>query len=237
MSFLYPLLDYLPPTTEYARGYHVGLHLLFTPEHGRVSLHLTDSTCVERKAMEKKIVYFEQQGKANTDDTLKMARERARELGIDQVVVATTHGYTAQMAKSILGDLGMKIIAVSICASYDEEGWTMSREERKSLEDIGITVVTTMHALGDDVNEAFSGDSPNRIVRDTLYRFSQGMKVAVEISLMASDAGVIDTSREVIAIAGTGEGADTAIVLKPAFSRRFKDLEIREILAKPRLPS
>ena len=184
--------------------------------------------------MEKKILYFDKPGKANTDDTLKLARERARELDIDQMVVATTHGYTAQKAKSILGDMGMKIIAVSISAGFDEEGWTMSREERKSLEDIGIIVITTTHTLGGDVNEAFNGDTPNRIVRDTLYRFCQGMKVAVEISLMAADAGVIDTSREVISIAGTGEGADTAIVIKPTFSRRFRDLEIREILAKPR---
>jgi hypothetical protein len=41
-------------------------------------------------------------------------------------------------------------------------------------------------------------------------------------------------SREVIAIAGTGSGADIAIVLQPAYSRKFKELRIREILAKPR---
>jgi hypothetical protein len=76
--------------------------------------------------------------------------------------------------------------------------------------------------------------APNRVVRETLYRFCQGMKVAVEISLMAADAGVLDVSREVVAVGGTNEGADTAIVLKPSYTRRFKDLEIREIIAKPR---
>jgi len=34
------------------------------------------------------------------------------------------------------------------------------------------------------------------------------MKVAVEIALMATDAGLIPVDREVIATAGTGEGAD-----------------------------
>ena len=53
--------------------------------------------------MEKKILYFDTPGKANTEDTLKLARERAVELGIDQVVVATTHGYTAKKAKTVLG--------------------------------------------------------------------------------------------------------------------------------------
>ena len=184
--------------------------------------------------MEKRILYFDRPGKANTDDTLILVRDRADELNIDQVVVASTHGYTAQRAKSILGGQVEKIIAVSICASFDDVGWTMSPGERKALEDTGIIVLTTMHSLGDDVNDAFSGDTPNRIVRDTLYRFCQGMKVAVEVALMAADAGVIDTSREVISVGGTGEGADTAIVLKPAFTRKFKELEIREILAKPR---
>ena len=60
------------------------------------------------------------------------------------------------------------------------------------------------------------------------------MKVAVEITLMAADAGLLDVSEEAIAIAGTDEGADTAIVIKPAYSRKFNELKIREILAKPR---
>jgi hypothetical protein len=60
------------------------------------------------------------------------------------------------------------------------------------------------------------------------------MKVAVEIVLMAADAGLIGMDGEVIAIAGTGDGADTCIVVKPSYPRKFFELEIREILAKPR---
>ena len=73
-------------------------------------------------------------------------------------------------------------------------------------------------------------------MRDTLYRFSQGMKVAVECLLMAADAGLLDMEEEVIAVGGTSEGADTAIVCKPAYPRTFHELEIREILAKLRIP-
>ncbi len=184
--------------------------------------------------MEKKVLYFDEPGKANTDATLKLVRERAKELGINQVVVASSHGYTAKRAKAILGDTGVKIVAVSICASYEDAGWTMIPEEKSAVEALGITVLTGVHALGDDVSESFSGDAPNRIVRETLYRFCQGMKVAVEVALMAADAGAIDTSREAISVAGTGAGADTAIVIKPTFPRKFKELEIREVLAKPR---
>jgi len=51
---------------------------------------------------------------------------------------------------------------------------------------------------------------------------------------MAADAGLIPVDREVIAIGGTGRGADTALVIKPATASRFFNLEIREIIAKPR---
>ncbi len=188
--------------------------------------------------MEGKILYFEKPGKANTDATLALARQRVEALGIQQIVVASTHGYTAKRAKAIFDGLDVEIIAVSICAGFDEEGWTMQPEEREALEELGITVLTSLHALGDDVNDAFKGDAPNKIVRDTLYRFCQGMKVAIEVAIMAADAGLLDITpqhtREIVAVAGTGEGADTALVLKPACARKFKDLEIREILAKPR---
>ena len=110
----------------------------------------------------------------------------------------------------------------------------MTPEERADVEALGIRVLTTMHALGDDVSDAMEHHAPNRVVRETLYRFCQGMKVAVEVALMAADADVLDMEREIIAVAGTSEGADTALVLKPAYPRKFRELEIREILAKPR---
>ena len=116
----------------------------------------------------------------------------------------------------------------------------MKAEERRALEDLGVVVFTGIHALGDGVGSAFSdkngGRTSEEIVRDTLYRFSQGMKVAVECLLMAADAGLLAMREEVFAIGGTGSGADTAIVCKPAYPRLFHQLEIREILAKPRVP-
>jgi hypothetical protein len=114
----------------------------------------------------------------------------------------------------------------------------MKPEERAELEALGIAVHTGIHGLGDGVGAAFSekhgGRAPEEIVRETLYRFSQGMKVAVECLLMAADAGLLDMTKEVIAVAGTSSGADTAIICRPAYPRTFHDLEIREILAKPR---
>jgi len=190
--------------------------------------------------MELKTLVFEKAGKHNTDATLQIAKERALALGIKQVVVASSYGDTARRAQALLAPVGIQVIVVSICHSWEAEGWTMSADTKAELRELGVILHTGIHALGDDVGSAFSdkygGRTPSEIVRDTLYRFSQGMKVAVECVLMAADAGLLDMGQEVIGIAGTSNGADTAIVCKPAYPRTFHDLEIREVLAKPRVP-
>lgn len=190
------------------------------------------------KALEQTVLYFEKSGPQNTAATIQAAKKRAKELGIKDIVIASTHGATALKAAEAFDVKDLNLIAVSICESFKEEGWTMTKAEKKKLTDRGIRVLTSIHALGDGVANAFAekfgGKPTEEIVQQTLYRFCQGMKVCVEIILMASDAGLIPTDKEVIAIAGTGEGADTCIVAKPTYSRKFLELEIKEIVAKPR---
>ncbi len=188
--------------------------------------------------MKKSITYFEKPGPDNTEETIKLAYERAVELDIRDIVVASTHASTALKVAETFRDTSFNIVAVTICEGYKSEGWTMSREERKKLLAKGVKVLTGIHALGDDVSSAFTeefgGKSFNEVVAQTLYRFCQGMKVCVEIVLMAADAGLIPVDGEVVAIAGTDRGADTAIVVKPAYPRKFLELKIKEIIAKPR---
>ena len=184
--------------------------------------------------MELKTLVFEKPGIANTDATLRIARERAEALGIRQVVVASSHGYTAKRAKAVFEGLDVKLVAVTICGGFADKGWTMTSAERTELEGLGITVLTSIHALGDDVSEVFTPNSANKVVRETLYRFGQGMKVAVEVVIMAAEADLLDLTQEAIAVAGTDEGADTALVVRPACALQFKRFRIREILAKPR---
>ncbi|NLX36515.1 MAG: hypothetical protein GXY68_07520 [Chloroflexi bacterium] len=182
---------------------------------------------------------FEEGGPQNTAATLDHALKRALALGIKQVVVASSHGGTALEAATRFGPHSIKVIAVSIGHGWDSLGWCMTPQERAKVEAAGVQVVTGIHALGDGIGSAFSekhgGRAPEEIVRQTLYTFCQGMKVAVECILMAAEAGLLDMEQEVIGIAGSSEGADTAIVCLPAYPRTYLDLRVREILAKPRL--
>lgn len=188
--------------------------------------------------MKQEIHYFEEPGPSNTEQTINIAYRRAKELNIDQIVVASTHGGTAGKVLDAFQDMNSKIVVVTISQAFHQEGWIMEDEVRNELEKRGAVVLTTLHALGDDVNTAFSTNQKtatfNAVVAETLYRFSQGMKVCVEIVLMAAENGAISVDREVVAIGGTDRGADTAVVIKPAHAQKFLSLEIREILAKPR---
>lgn len=182
-------------------------------------------------------MYFEEDGKSNTYLTLKAARERAIELGIKQVVLATTHGYTAIEAADVFKGAGIELIAVGLSFSCSCEGWNMSQSEREKIESAGIKVLIGLHSLSRGVSEAFEGNiSTAEIIARTFYCFSQGMKVVAEISIMAAEAGLIPTDKEIIAVAGTGEGADTAVVLTPSYALKLKDLKIHEIICKPRNP-
>jgi hypothetical protein len=112
----------------------------------------------------------------------------------------------------------------------------LTEENRAAILALGARLLTCQHAFG-GVNRAvrrkLNTYELDEIIAYTLRLFGEGMKVACEITLMAADAGLIRTDEPVLAIAGTGRGADTAVVLRAANAQDFFDLRINEILCKP----
>ncbi len=186
----------------------------------------------------KQICYFEKPGIQNTDLVIQAAKKRIEELNIHHVVVASTTGATALKVWEALKDLNVSIVCVGEHYGFwggDEQRF--SDEMRSELKRKGVHVFIGSHALsgvGRSITNKFKGISHTEIIAYTLRQFGQGIKVCVEISVMAADAGLIPTDQEVVAIGGTSKGADSAIVLKPAHMNNYFDLEIREIIAKPR---
>ncbi len=185
--------------------------------------------------MELKTTYFESPGKENTEEVLRIVRQRAEELGIKTIVVASTGGDTAVKATEVLS--GLKIIAVShFTGMRGPNTQEFTEENRKIVESKGGVVLTTTHlfsGLSAAMRKKFNTYIIGDIVANTLRIFGQGMKVVCEIAVMAADAGLVRTDEDVIAIGGTGRGADTAVVLKPVNSGDFFDLKVKEILCKP----
>jgi hypothetical protein len=54
--------------------------------------------------------------------------------------------------------------------------------------------------------------------------------------MMVTDAGLLKSQESVIAIAGTGRGSDTALVMQAASSQHFNKIRVNEILCKPLKP-
>ncbi|MDK2796039.1 MAG: uncharacterized protein PWQ58_1238 [Archaeoglobaceae archaeon] len=186
---------------------------------------------------EKKIWYFEKPGVENTEATLKLAFERAKELGIKYVVLASSYGETAKKAlKYLSGD--MKLVVVTYHTGFMEEGKnTMDPETEEFLRKNGAVIVRQSHVLSGierSITRKFGGISRVEVIAETLRAlFGHGLKVCVEIAVMAADSGAIPIT-EVVAIGGKTRGADTAVVIRPAHMNNFFDAQIKEIICMPR---
>jgi hypothetical protein len=184
-------------------------------------------------------IYFDNKEANNTKPTLAAAKSRADELGIKDIIVATTSGTTGIQAVEIFKD-DFKLIIITHSTGFKEPNQqSLSTQNRRILEDSGAKVFTGTHAFGGvgrAVRFKFNTYEVDEIIANTLRIFSQGVKVAIEITLMAADAGLISTEREVVAVGGSGKGADTALVIKPANVQRFFDLQVMETICKPREP-
>ena len=186
--------------------------------------------------MERKTVYFDKPGKENTEALLKTVKDYADAFGVRDIVVASTSGETGVAASKMLH--GYNVVVVTHHTGFSELGVQQLMEEhRKEMLESGVKVFTGTHALSSverAVRKMFNTLQPLELMASTLRLMGEGTKVCVEITLMAADAGLIPCDRDIIAVAGTGHGADTALLIKPANAARFFDLKIREIIAKPR---
>ena len=178
-------------------------------------------------------MYFEKCGRTNTNITVELALKAAKEKGINYIVVASNEGETAKLLK----DCGINIVVVTHVNGFREPGIQEMCEETKTLlENYGFKVFTSTHALSGaerGLSNKFGGISPIEVMAHSLKMFGQGVKVSVEISTMALDGGIIPYGEDIIAIAGSGRGADTAITLRPAHSNNILDTKIKEIICKP----
>ena len=183
------------------------------------------------------MILFEKAGKTNTDAVLNCVREKGNELRIKTCVLATTSGTTAERAVDLLD--GFNIIAVTHYTGLTKPNFQeLPITKRKELKALDVKVLTSSHAfcgIGRAVRVRFNTYQVDEIIAETLKLFGQGTKVAVEVSLMAADAGLIKTGESVICVGGTDTGADTALILRAANTLDFFKLKIREIICKPML--
>jgi len=187
------------------------------------------------ESFEKRTVYFKEAGVQNTDALLKIVKEYISKEKIANIVVASSTGETG--AKAAKTFKGKNTVVVTHCHGFQQPGKSELQEEfKKEILANGAKIFTGTHALSSAeraVRKTFGTLEPLELIANTLRLMGDGTKVCVEITLMATDAGLIPADQDVVAVAGTGKGADTALRIKPANAARFFDLRIKEVIAKP----
>lgn len=174
-------------------------------------------------------------GPENTINTLKLAIDTALSRQIHYLVVASTGGDTALQANHLIQNTGLKLIIVTHNTGFGKPGeQQFDANIRHQIEAAGGKVHTgtmVLRNVGSAIRTQFHF-AETELINATLRMLGQGIKVVVEIAAMACDAGLIP-AEDVVAVAGTGRGADTAVIIKAESSNRFFDIKIREIIVKP----
>jgi hypothetical protein len=187
--------------------------------------------------VQKTVDYFKKAGPQNTGRCLEIAKQAVLD-GTKNVVVATTGGETGAVLAETLANTGATLVAVTHSAGFKApNSIELSEENRERILKAGGKIYTgtiLTHSLETSLATQFQGVYPTTLIALTLRRMGQGIKVVCEIVMEACDAGLIPEGEEVLGIAGTGRGADTVAILRSAVSKRFHELKILEILAKPR---
>ena len=180
--------------------------------------------------MDERIVYFEKPGRENTAEVLKLVKERAKARGIRRIVLASTRGDTARAAAEAFAGTGLQIVAVPWQFHLRDEQQRFPQELVASLQAQGHRVHfgTMLFHTG----ELYGVQTPT-VMANLLRTFCQGAKVCIEIIMMATDGGCLEPGEKVIAVAGSGGGADTAFVATAAPSTKLGVLRIHEIICKP----
>jgi uncharacterized protein len=186
--------------------------------------------------MIRQVEYFEKPGKENTSRCLEIVSGLVDE-GFSHLVVATTAGETGLLFAKKFEGKALNMVAVTHNVGYagpnQDECPAKARQE---LTRLGVRIFTgAIMSRGIEASfmKKHQGVYLGYIVAQTLRLLGQGIKVCVEIVVEACDAGLIPEGKDIIAVAGTGKGADTVAIVQARPSDRFLDVRVKQILAKP----
>jgi len=183
------------------------------------------------------ITYLDKPGPQNTKDVIDAVQTYIAKSGLKRVIVASTTGVTGVKFAAALEDKA-ELVVVTHHTGFSQEGTQrFDAEKRKMLEGQGVRVLTQSHVLSGverSISRKFGGISRVETIAEALRSLlGHGLKVCVEIAIMAADAGAVPIE-DVIAVGGTGSGSDTAVVIRPAHMNNFFDAHIMEIIVMPR---
>lgn len=195
------------------------------------------------RGTKKSIYYFDFCGEINTEKVLELSKERALELGIKKVIVASETGLSALKAVEMLDGIEVIVVTSALGTKVEHTGMGdlligIPDEEIFKKVNKKCTVVRGTDPFH-NINAPFHEMTNEKIIRAILHCISSGVSVCILGVLMATDNGVLKKGEEVIACGGSFLGLDTACVVRASNSVDLfteEGLVIEEILCKPRNP-
>ena len=196
--------------------------------------------------------YLTEPGPQNTELVLATALNRAEELGLKHLVVATDSGKTARKALEVFGD-DYQIAAVTnadrlrLPLDRLHDYTDRFRQFRDGLRAQGVKAIAVgmtdeameeLRGLGVKVSRIDWGQFNKFVRRDvnSLDCIGVAVRVALTCVVWARINGDLPAGVEVIALAGTGfggGGADTALVVRTG--EAWRDFRVLETLVRPRV--
>ncbi len=180
--------------------------------------------------------YFEESSAEHTDEVFAVVEDfLMSNPDIEHIVVATTEGTTGLQAARTFKE--RKVIVVthqSGFATPNENELADNIRSKIIAED--ASVLTATHAFAGvprGIRRELGTWQTTEIIAVAYRTFGQGTKVCCEIAMMAADAGLVPVDIDIICIAGTGRGADTAWIIQPANTQAFPKIKMRACLCKP----
>jgi len=186
------------------------------------------------------VTYFEKPGRENTDQALEIAKKYADQFKVKDIIMASTTGIVAEKAIKLFNPIDYNLVVITHSYYFGgiDKRQEFPEEKISALKERGVKVFIGTHALAGperSIRRSLNQWGPVELMAKYLReQFSQGTKVCMEIATMAVDAGMIDDlEKDVICIGGTGRGADTVCLIKPAPTSLFDKLRVKAILCKP----
>lgn len=170
--------------------------------------------------------YFDKGGPKNTQATLLAARQRALALKPEAVIVTSTSGKTALAAARIFAGTGARIIAVPFQKHLWKKYGPPNSRLVKVCRELGVEFIPD-----EPIVPLLDREHPDMV--NAWRTVSQGFKVALQAASMCVDTGLVKPGAQVIAIGGSGTGADTAIAVQTYGYRSVLKSNLTEIIAMP----
>ena len=180
--------------------------------------------------------YFEDISEEHTEEVLSIVKKYLESNNeIEHIIVATTEGTSGLLAAQTFKNKKVVVVThqTGFVAPNENE---LDTEIRSRILTEGASVLTTNHAFAGvarAIRRELGSWQTTEIIAVAYRTFGQGTKVCCEIAMMAADAGLVPVDEDVICIAGTGRGADTAWIIQPANTQAFPKIRMRACLCKP----